>query len=132
MQGPLPEDVFDPQDPRPEHRKDVDVRGIRTPLIISAIFNLIASVPWLISCAFTPVGAALAGLGVCELILFFRLDNPAKAAAAYRNLKVVGVLEICTILAFNLPSMICGIYLLVNVKRRAQKEMPISSADSGG
>jgi hypothetical protein len=128
VQGPLPEDVFDPQDPRPEHRQDTDVRGIRSPLLISGIFNLLVAIPWTVSCVASPVGLALGLLGVCELILYARLDNPAKASAAYRNLKVVGILEICTILAGNLPSMICGIYLLVNVKRRSSGESSGSGA----
>lgn len=104
-----------PTEPGPLHGGPApDYGGVRIPILISAIFNILAALGWFSTCFLAIVGIPLLVLGIFEILMFAKLGDPAKAREAYARARTYGVLEICTILAFNVVSTVCGIIVLVN------------------
>jgi hypothetical protein len=93
-----------------------DYSGIRIPILISGIFNILAGLAWVSTCLLSPLAIPLLVLAVFEIIAFVKLGDPAQAQATARRVKTLGILEICTILLGNLASLVCGIIVLINAK----------------
>ena len=82
--------------------------------LVSGIFNLIAAAGWLLTCFGVILSVPLAFLGIYELIAYSR----ARTTDPQRYLdstQTKAVLDICTILAGNLGSAVCGIVMLTQL-----------------
>ena len=93
-----------------------DPTPIRIALIISAIFNLLSAVGWALTCFGLVITVPLVILAVFEFMLIGKLGSPPYGPHRGRA-QVIGILEICTILVGNLPSMVCGIVVLVFLEK---------------
>ena len=89
-----------------------DPTPIRVALVVSAIFNILSAIGWAFTCVGLILSVPLVILAIFEFLLFGKLGSPPYAQNRGRA-QVIGILEICTILAGNLPSMVCGIIVLV-------------------
>ncbi len=88
---------------------------IRIPILISGILNVmtgLAHLTWCIGVIFT---VPLVVLAVFEFIYFSKLGQ-ADFSAHKSKVKLISILEICTILVGNVGSLVCGIIVLVSIK----------------
>lgn len=99
-----------PQHPVPRHPD-----GVRIPLLLSGIFNTFAALAWASTCIFAVVGIPLLVLAIFEFKAFLELGRGGPYAPMKGRVQTLGILEICTILTFNLLSMICGIIVLAQM-----------------
>ena len=81
---------------------------------VSGIFNLIAGVGWLFTCFGVVLTVPLVILGVTELLASSRARtaNPLRYLESARTM---AILDICTVLAGNLGSVVCGIVILTQL-----------------
>lgn len=90
----------------------------RTALLVSAIFNLLFAALFLIAALFTcftfVFAVPLIVLAVYELRYRNMLDEPWPPGGHAGALRTIAVLEIVTIVVSNVPSMVCGVMILVN------------------
>lgn len=94
------------------------LNGVRIPLLISGIFHCINAVSWFSTCFLFFIGIPPLILGVFELITFGKLNSSREQQNALRGrCRTYAILDICSILFFNLPSLICGIISLVHQKQ---------------
>jgi len=97
----------------PEQTRDLS--GIRVPMLISGIFHCLVALSWFSTCFLFFIGIPLLVLGIFEIIMFGKLNAPPHEQNALRSkCKTYAILDICSILLFNLPSMICGIIQITN------------------
>jgi len=89
-----------------------DPMPIRVAVLVSAIFNILSAVVWAFTCFGIIISVPLVVLAIFEFMLFGKLGTPPYGPQRGRA-QVIGILEICTILTGNLPSMVCGILVLV-------------------
>lgn len=89
-----------------------DPMPVRIALLVSAIFNILSAVGWAFTCFGIIISIPLVVLAIFEFMLFGKLGAPPYAPHRGRA-QVLGILEICTLLVGNLPSMVCGILVLV-------------------
>lgn len=94
-----------------------DVPGVRIPLLISGIFNILAALGWASTCFLAFVGIPSLVLGIFEFIQFSKLGDPANRSRLVGSTRIIGILEICSVLIGNLGSLICGIIVLVNLNQ---------------
>jgi hypothetical protein len=94
-----------------------DVPGVRVPILVSGIFNVLGAIGWALPCITVFLSAPLLALAIFEFLQYGKLGDPARRASALSSTRVIGILEICTILLGNVPSMVCGILVLVNFKQ---------------
>lgn len=113
----------------PDERQARDV--IAVCLLVSAICNFVFAASSLlavlslvftiIGIVFIPCGVVLGGalvwLGIVELQTRTRVLSGESSASLNTRITVVGAFEIATIIASNVPSMVCGILVLVNAQR---------------
>ncbi|MFI4917433.1 MAG: hypothetical protein ACIAS6_13125 [Phycisphaerales bacterium JB060] len=85
--------------------------AVRTAILLSAIFNILAAVSWAWTCIGIVLSVPLVILAVFEILHFNALGQPPYGPKRPRA-QLLGILEICTILAGNLPSVVCGIIVL--------------------
>jgi|TARA_R110000782_G_scaffold101029_10_gene187542 hypothetical protein len=89
--------------------------GVKVPMLIAGIFNCIVALSWFSTCFLFFLGIPLLVLGIFEIILFTKLGGSREQQDAVRGkAKTYAILDVCTILLFNLPSMICGIIQLAS------------------
>lgn len=105
-----------PTGARPGGTMQPDATPVRVALIVSAIFNILTAVSWAFTCFGLVLSVPLVILAVFEFMLFGKLGTPPYGPHRDRA-KVLGILEICTILTGNLPSMVCGIIVLVFLEK---------------
>jgi hypothetical protein len=91
----------------------------RIALLVSAIFNLFFAAAMILAGLFAcfPLlfGLPLLILGIYELRYRNMLDDATPPPGGFaRPIRTIAVLEIITIILGNIPSMICGIIILVN------------------
>jgi hypothetical protein len=90
----------------------------RRTLLISAIFNLVFAAMFLVAALFTcftfVFAVPLIVLAVYELRYRNMLDEPWPPGGHAGALRTIAVLEIVTIVVSNVPSMVCGVIMLVN------------------
>ena len=96
------------------------VSGITTPLLISAIGNIVIGLAWFSTCFGIVVAIPMFILCVFEFIVYAHASRTNR-----ENLKswaiLIGILEIVVGL-FNLVSLICGIILLIHASKLEQIE----------
>lgn len=88
-----------------------DPSPVRIAILVSAIFNLLAAVSWAFTCIGIVLSVPLIILAIFEIMHFNALGQPPYGPKRPRA-QLLGILEICTILAGNLPSVVCGIIVL--------------------
>jgi len=87
-------------------------------MLIAGIFNCIVALSWFSTCFLFFLGIPLLVLGIFEIITFTKLGGSRAEQDANRGkAKTFAILDICSILLFNLPSMVCGIIQLANQKQ---------------
>ncbi|HAQ67508.1 MAG TPA: hypothetical protein DCR70_07235 [Phycisphaerales bacterium] len=82
--------------------------------LVSGIFHLITATGWLLTCFGVILSVPLTILGIYELIAYSR----ARATPPQQYLestKTKAILDICSVLAGNLGSMVCGIVILTQL-----------------
>ena len=81
--------------------------------LVSGIFHLIAA-GWLLTCFFSIVSIPLIILGIYELIAYSRARTtpPQKYL---ESTKTKAILDICSVLAGNFGSAVCGIVMLTQL-----------------
>ena len=101
-----------------EAPKNRELSGVRIPMLISGSFHCINALGWFSTCFLFFIGIPPLVLGIFEIITFVKLNAPTEQQDKLRGTaKTFAILDICSILLFNLPSMICGIIGLVNNKQ---------------
>lgn len=88
-----------------------DPSAVRAALLVSAIFNILTALGWAWTCVGIVLSVPLVILAIFEILHFSALGKPPYGPKRSRA-QLLGILEICTILAGNLVSMICGIIVL--------------------
>lgn len=101
-QGPPTQPNAMPTDPTP----------VRVAILISAIFNILSALAWAATCFGIIFSVPLIVLSIFEFVLFAKLGEPPYGPRR-GTAQLIGILEICTIVLGNLPSMVCGIIVLV-------------------
>lgn len=86
--------------------------GLSVPLLISAISNILVGLFWLATLFGVVLAIPMFILSVFELILYSRVGHEPVARSA-SSARIVAIFELIVGI-FNLPTMICGIILLVN------------------
>jgi len=114
---PTPAPMSDPavyQSPMPGR----DLSGVKIPMLISGIFHCLTALGWFSTCFLFFLGIPLLVLGIFEIMLFSKLGGPrAEQDAARQKAKTFAILDICSVLLFNIPSMVCGIIQMANHKQ---------------
>lgn len=93
-----------------------DPTPVRVALVVSAVFNLLSAGAWALTCFGIVLSVPLVVLAIFEIMLFSRLGQPPYGVHRGRA-QLLGILEICTILVGNLPSMVCGIVVLAFLEK---------------
>ncbi len=92
-----------------------DLSGVRIPMLISGIFQCLTALGWFSMCITFPLGIPLLVLGIFELVMFGKLAGSREEQDIARGkAKTYAILDVCSILLLNLPSMVCGIVQLAN------------------
>ncbi len=87
-------------------------------MLIAGIFNCIVALSWFSTCFLFFLGIPLLVLGIFEIITFTKLGGSrAEQDASRGKAKTFAILDICSILLLNLPSMVCGIIQMANHKQ---------------
>lgn len=95
-----------------------DLSGIKIPMLIAGIFNCLTALGWFSTCFLFFLGIPLLVLGIFEIIAFTKLSGTrAEQDMLRQKAKTFAILDICSVLLFNLPSMVCGIIQLANHKQ---------------
>jgi hypothetical protein len=82
--------------------------------LVSGIFHLIAAAGWLFACAGVILSIPLAILGIYELIAYSRART-TPPQQYLESTKTKAILDICSVLAGNFGSMVCGIVMLTQL-----------------
>jgi hypothetical protein len=93
-----------------------DPTAVRVSILVSAIFNLVTATWLALTCFGIVLSVPLVVLAIFEILHFKALGQPPYGPKRARA-QVLGILEICTILAGNLGSLVCGIIVLVFLDR---------------
>lgn len=104
-----------PTDPFEPPRANPNLSAIAIPLLVSGIFNVLVGAGWAATCFGGVIAVPLWVLAVFEFILFSKVNAPGPQSQRAGQIKTIAILEICTILTGNIPSMICGIVILANI-----------------
>lgn len=95
-----------------------DLSGVKIPMLISGIFHCLGALGWFSTCFLFFIGIPGLVLGIFEIITFTKLSGTRADQDAQRSkAKVFAILDVCSILLLNLPSMVCGIIQLANHKQ---------------
>jgi hypothetical protein len=95
-----------------------DLSGVKIPMLISGIFHCLTALGWFSTCFLFFLGIPLLVLGIFEIMLFSKLGGTrADQDAARQKAKTFAILDICSVLLFNIPSMVCGIIQMANHKQ---------------
>ncbi|MCC5821968.1 MAG: hypothetical protein LAT64_01620 [Phycisphaerales bacterium] len=95
-----------------------ELSGVRIPMLLAGIFNCMAALGWFGTCFLFFLGIPLLALGIFEIITFTKLGESRATQDALRSkCRTFAILDICAILLFNLPAMVCGIIQMVNHKQ---------------
>lgn len=82
--------------------------------LVSGIFNLITATGWLLTCFGVILSVPLTILGIYELIAYSRART-TPPQQYLESTKTKAILDICSVLAGNLGSMVCGIVILTQL-----------------
>lgn len=89
-------------------------QAVSIPQLVSGILNLVCAVSWLTTCFGIVIALPVGFLGIKELIAYSRATTLPPGKYLERT-KTMAVLDICTVLALNVPSMVCGIVMLTQI-----------------
>lgn len=113
-----------PTQPAPTQQGN-DTSLFKILLLVSAIFNSLAALSaivaglltiiFIVGCFILPFGAALAVLAFFEFKAFMALNDDSAPNPPRDKVKLLAILEICTIIMGNMPSVVCGIVSLVQI-----------------
>jgi hypothetical protein len=95
---------------------------VAVPQLVSGILNLLAAAGWLVTCFGVILTVPLAILGVHELLAYSRART-TKPTDYLDSAGRLAVFDICTLLAGNIGSAICGVVVLTQLsaaRERAQ------------
>lgn len=98
--------------------------GIRIPMLISAIGNIIVGLVWLTTCFGIILTVPMVLLCIFEFLLYARADDLPENELASKA-QVMGILEIVVGL-FNLISLVCGILVLIHANKLRSRMQPWS------
>ena len=82
--------------------------------LVSGIFHLITATGWLLTCLGVILSIPLTILGIYELIAYSRART-TPPQQYLESTKTKAILDICSVLAGNLASMVCGIVILTQL-----------------
>ena len=82
--------------------------------LVSGIFHLITATGWLLTCFGVILSVPLTILGIYELIAYSRART-TPPQQYLESTKTKAILDICSVLAGNLGSMVCGIVILTQL-----------------
>ena len=82
--------------------------------LVSGIFHLITATGWLLTCFGVILSIPLTILGIYELIAYSRART-TPPQQYLESSKTKAILDICSVLAGNLGSMVCGIVILTQL-----------------
>lgn len=82
--------------------------------LVSGIFNLVAAAGWLFTCVGVILSIPLAILGIYELIAYSKART-TEPNQYLESTKTKAILDICSLLAGNLGSAVCGIVMLTQI-----------------
>jgi hypothetical protein len=82
--------------------------------LVSGIFHLITATGWLFTCFGVILSIPLAILGIYELIAYSRART-TPPQQYLESTKTKAILDICSVLAGNIGSMVCGIVMLTQL-----------------
>lgn len=88
--------------------------GVSVPQLVSGIFNLIAAAGWLFTCFGVVLSVPLAILGIAELRAYAKAGT-TRPREYVESTRTKAILDICTVLAGNVASAICGIVMLTQL-----------------
>lgn len=97
----------------------MDLSSVRVPLLVSGIFNILLALAWISSCFLAFLAIPPIVLAIYEFIMYSKLGTEDPRSLAGR-VRVIGILEICSILLGGLVQMICGILVVANVGKLEQ------------
>ena len=97
--------------------------GISTPVLVSAIGNVVLGLIWASTCFGVVLGVPMLIFSIFEFMLYSKMGRVSRSELA-GSARTIGNCEIVFGL-FNLVSLICGIVLLINVSKfEAQSGSP--------
>ncbi|MCX5639674.1 MAG: hypothetical protein NT059_02525 [Planctomycetota bacterium] len=102
--------------------------AIAIPQLVSGIFHLLAAAGWLITCFGVILSIPLAILGIYELISYSRART-TPPEQYLDSTKTKAVLDICSVLAGNIGSMVCGIVMLTQIPAARERLAPYQHGD---
>ncbi|MEZ6241864.1 MAG: hypothetical protein R3B57_02375 [Phycisphaerales bacterium] len=116
-----------PPSSAPKEPGGLDMNLVKFPFLISGIFNGISALTWIlmsiplifmfVGCLTLPLALGAGVLAVFEILVFVALHQNKKPRPSKKKLKLLAILEICTILLFNVPSVACGIWTLLQLEK---------------
>ena len=105
---------------RPPYRKGGAGRdGVKVPLLVSAISNILVGLFWLSMCFGAVFAVPMFVLSVFEFLLWSQADDLPERRFADKA-KTMGIFEIIVGLA-NTPTLICGIIVLINAGKLGRR-----------
>lgn len=82
--------------------------------LVSGIFHLVTATGWLLTCFGVILSVPLIILGIYELIAYSRART-TPPQQYLESTKTKAILDICSVLAGNIGSMVCGIVILTQL-----------------
>lgn len=105
----------------------LDMNLVKFPFLISGIMNAIAGLSWIllsiilifmvVGCLTLPLAIGMGVLAVFEILVFVHLHQEKKPRPTKKKLKILAICEIATILLFNIPSVACGVWTLLQLEK---------------
>lgn len=87
---------------------------IAVPMLVSGICNVLTALGWGSTCFFAFIGLPCLALGIVELVTYGNGASLDRRAYLDRA-KLLGILAICSVLFWNVPSLVCGIVILTQL-----------------
>ena len=103
-----------PIQPLQEQRIEWPPNGIRVPLLISAIFNIIVGLIWFVTIFGIVIAVPLWILTAFQFSAYSRIGRIPPKHNALKSMQAYGIIMIVAGL-FNTATLICGILVLVNL-----------------
>jgi hypothetical protein len=91
--------------------------------LVSGIFHLLAAAGWLLTCFGIILSIPLTILGIYELIAYSRARTTPHEQYL-ESTKTKAILDICSVLAGNIGSMVCGIVMLTQIPAARERIAP--------
>ena len=106
---------------------DADLTMVKVPLLVSGILNALGAASMIVTgiilivaivgCFILPFAAAVGVLAFFEIKTFLDLNQRGYDLSMRGKIQLLAILEICTIVFGNVPSMVCGILVIVTLPK---------------